>query len=162
MRLINVVVAAPPLSIVLLTACSGTSGGLSPVASNSSFSCSMKIGATAECYGYSNLTSDQASAQQSVCSAGMGTIVDSCPSEYVGCCSTTTDGYTFSECYYTGAASELRTSCAGTWTSGGGRSVAGKDAGSDGGGRLEDARAGKDAIDTGAPLATVSEYCAAR
>jgi hypothetical protein len=55
------------------------------------------------------------------CASKGGTVVGSCPSGYVGCCTTPTAGYDETECYYLGEASSLDPICTGdggTWTPG--------------------------------------------
>jgi hypothetical protein len=98
-------------AISLLAACGG--GG------SSGLYCSFKTAGVQECYGYKGLESAQKTAETDACTAESGSIVDSCPTGYVGCCTMTTSGFTTTECYYSGTASDLMTACtgaSGTWS----------------------------------------------
>jgi hypothetical protein len=104
--------------------------------------CSLQISGIEQCYGYAELAPAQKTAEMAACKAESGKIVDSCPSGYVGCCTTTAAGYTLNAYYYIGTASELRSTCSGTWT---GPSGGNPDAGSgnpDGGGNKPDGGGG--------------------
>jgi hypothetical protein len=99
---------------LLAVACGGGGGG-------GGIRCSFMTAGVQECYGYSGLDSAQNTAEKDACTAESGTIVDSCPTGFVGCCAETTSGtkFTTTECYYTGTASDLMTACTGaggTWS----------------------------------------------
>ncbi len=116
----------------------GSSGGPSnPGPTSASFYCATNIAGAKQCYGYSNLTSEQETAERDACSSQQGSIVSSCPTGFVGCCTSTTAGYTVDLCYYEGSAATYKAACSGKWTGGtggGGGGGAGGSAGSGGGG----------------------------
>jgi hypothetical protein len=130
MRTFNILVAASIVAASFVSACSGSSAG----PGSTGFFCSTSVVGQKECYGYSNLTAAQQSGEQEVCTDTGGMIVDSCPTGYVGCCSTMTDGYTINECFYAGSAAGLKAACTGTWTGGGGSSDGGTEGGTTEGG----------------------------
>jgi hypothetical protein len=96
------------IAIPLVAACSGPG--------SDGVHCAVTIAGAQQCYGYTGLTGQQTSAERDTCTAQGGSLVDSCPSGYVGCCSTTTAGFTTEQCYYAGTAATLKTSCPGTWS----------------------------------------------
>jgi hypothetical protein len=107
-------------AVCAIFACSSSSGSLH---------CAVNTGGTQDCYAFSGLSSDELSTEQTVCTSEMGALVDSCPTGYVGACTTNIGGFVTEQYYYFGTASELAGACTselGTWMAGTG--------GGDGGG----------------------------
>jgi hypothetical protein len=100
--------------------------------------CSYEIAGVQSCVGYGKLSSLQKTAETDACNAESGKIVSSCPKGYVGCCMSSTAGYTTTECFYAGDAAELSQACAGSWSTGdgsghdGGMTLGGPDMGQPG------------------------------
>jgi hypothetical protein len=97
--------------------CSSSKGSGAAAAASTSLYCSVTVAGVQECFGYSNLTAQEQSAERSACTGEGGTIVPVCPVGNFGCCSTTTAGLDVSECYYAGTAAQAQAACTGTWTS---------------------------------------------
>jgi hypothetical protein len=131
------IVLAGLLGVALTQGCSNsTSGGSTP----SGTYCNYTLAGVQACIGWTNLSAQQTSSVTSECSSSfMGSIVSSCPSAgQVGCCQSTTSGYTQNICYYCGDASTYSAACTAvsgsTWTAGsGGSSTCGGSTGDAGG-----------------------------
>jgi hypothetical protein len=82
--------------------------------------CSYQVAGVQSCVGYGQLSSLQKTAETDACTAESGKLVSSCPKGYVGCCKSSTAGYTTTECFYEGSATELSQACAGSWSTGDG------------------------------------------
>jgi hypothetical protein len=114
------------LSIVSLGLFGGAllAGCGSSSTSGSSFSCEVKSTALHACYEYDNIPAATATAEQSACTAQMGTAGTACPTaNKLGSCSQTSAGVTAKEFYYsdvgglTAAQAQMAcTSGGGTWS----------------------------------------------
>jgi hypothetical protein len=99
-------------TLLSLAACTSTN----PSFSADALYCAYEVAGVQSCVGYGQLSSPQKTAETDACKAESGKIVSSCPAGYVGCCKSTTAGYTTTECFYAGDAAELSQACAGTWS----------------------------------------------
>jgi hypothetical protein len=97
------------------TGSDGGGGSAGSGGGGADFFCS--IPASDSCFGYSNLTSDEETAEKDACSAEKGSVVSSCPTaKLVGCCTVKGSGAVpgYELCYYDPlTASTVKTECTG-------------------------------------------------
>ena len=83
---------------------------------------------TSFCQTATNLTAKEVTSQTSLCTSEQGTVVEECPADPVGCCTTTSGSVDFEKCFYGISAAAGASDCAtkaGIWTAGSGTSEAG-------------------------------------
>jgi hypothetical protein len=105
------------MTSVAAIACGSSSNG----GGSSSVFCSSSFGGQQQCYGYTNLTSDQANSVSGSCTGSLqGKVVSSCPtSGLTGCCKYTAGGISTEDCFYSSDAATDKQVCTsenGTWS----------------------------------------------
>lgn len=98
----RIVLVASLVAVLAAAGCSSSSGSGSPNSNSVSTACSVNQPGIHNCVGNMNVTPQQKSQLESICTSKLkGQVVSSCPTaNTLGCCKLTVSGYNQETCYY--------------------------------------------------------------